>query len=131
MPTARDLTRQELQHFVDSAKQGIQQRQQNKFPVSQDEQTRPLLFNRLRDAARILRTKYGASRVLLFGSFLHSALWSETSDIDLMVEGLDHRYWQAWREIDNLIPERHIDLVDAAMLSDSLRQTILLEGTEL
>jgi hypothetical protein len=36
-----------------------------------------------REAARILKTKYGAKRVVLFGSLVRISTFSMTSDIDL------------------------------------------------
>jgi predicted nucleotidyltransferase len=41
-----------------------------------------------REAARILKKKYRATRVVLFGSLARSPLFAPTSDIDLYAEGV-------------------------------------------
>ena len=41
-----------------------------------------------REAARILKKKYGATRVALFGSLARSSMFATTSDIDLYAEGV-------------------------------------------
>ncbi len=42
---------------------------------------------------RILRQKFGATNVILFGSLAGHSIWHQRSDIDLAVEGLS---WEAW-----------------------------------
>jgi predicted nucleotidyltransferase len=83
-------------------------------------------------AANLLKTKYGAKRVLLFGSICRNAYVHKRSDIDLLVEGLDsddllHAGFDAWmitRPFDvDIIP---IERADKAIVENALR-----EGVEL
>lgn len=51
-----------------------------------------------REAARLLRERYGISRVRAFGSLVHQRRFHTGSDIDLAVEGLEPAdYWEARR----------------------------------
>ncbi|MGC8960585.1 MAG: nucleotidyltransferase family protein [Chloroflexia bacterium] len=90
------------------------------------------LLRRVRRAAALLRSRFGAQRVVLFGSLAHAAWYSPESDIDLAVEGIAGAdFWQAWVEVEEMIGDRQIDLIDLATASESLRQAIARHGIEL
>ncbi len=50
-------------------------------------------FEVARQCDRLLRERFGASKVILFGSLAGHSIWHDQSDIDLAVEGLS---WDAW-----------------------------------
>jgi predicted nucleotidyltransferase len=99
-------------------------------PVEQHERER--LLGRIREAATVLKSRFGARRVVLFGSLAHAAWSTPDSDVDLAVEGLAGKvYWQAWREIEAMIGDRPVDLIEVEMAGESLRQAIQRYGMEL
>ena len=62
--------------------------------------TSPELYERAweaaREAAHILKGRFGADRVRVFGSLVHEEMLHSGSDIDLAVEGLRPiDYWEA------------------------------------
>ena len=46
--------------------------------------------------AKILMNKFGAKEVLLYGSLLNSDHFSNESDIDFSVKGLENNYFKAY-----------------------------------
>jgi predicted nucleotidyltransferase len=91
----------------------------------------------VRSAASLLKTAYGAKRVILFGSLAHEAWYSADSDIDLAVEGLpDDAYWRAVDEIiaiavEEIIGDRPVDLIEVEAARESLRRAIEHGGVPL
>jgi predicted nucleotidyltransferase len=85
-----------------------------------------------RGAAGLLKTSFGATRVLLFGSVAAAAGFHERSDIDLAVEGVppDH-FWRAWAALDDLGSGFEIDLVDLTYARQSLVDEVARSGIEL
>jgi predicted nucleotidyltransferase len=96
------------------------------------QQEREHLLQRVREAAAAIKTRYGAERVVLFGSLAHAAWFAPNSDVDLAVEGLKNEdYWQAWRLVEEIIGDHAVDLVDLDMASESLKGSIRRYGVEL
>lgn len=88
------------------------------------------LLEILPDAVRVLRLKYGAFRVTLFGS-LATGEFRESSDVDLAVEGLDgSKYFAA---LTDLMTEFRgpVDLVRVEEASSALLAHIVAEGRPL
>lgn len=82
-----------------------------------------------RKAAALLKEKYGASEVLVFGSLAHGTWFSRWSDVDLAVRGIpDERYYAAVAAITGLSREFKVDLVDLDDCLLSLRQVVAREG---
>ncbi|MBW4465736.1 MAG: nucleotidyltransferase domain-containing protein [Pegethrix bostrychoides GSE-TBD4-15B] len=82
-----------------------------------------------KQAAALLKTKFGAERVMLFGSVVHGYWFSATSDIDLAVWGLDAlAYLTAVAQLQDLAPEFKIDLVRMERCEPELERAILAEG---
>jgi predicted nucleotidyltransferase len=89
-------------------------------------------LERIREAADVLKTRFGARRVVLFGSLAHAAWFTPDSDVDLAVEGLEgDTYWQAWRLLEELIAVRPVDLVELETAKEPLRRAIQRYGVEL
>jgi predicted nucleotidyltransferase len=90
------------------------------------------LLKRVRSAAVTLRTRYGAKRVILFGSLAHEAWYFADSDVDLAVEGLaGDTIWRAWRAVEEIIGDRPVDLVEVETARASLRSVIERTGVPL
>lgn len=80
-------------------------------------------------AAALLREKFGARRVILFGSLARGALLHPRSDIDLAVEGVPPEvFWQAWCQVDALSYEFEFDLVMLEVASIALQRLATKEA---
>jgi hypothetical protein len=70
------------------------------------------LLARVREAAAELKGRFGARRVVLFGSLAHEAWGVTGADIDLAVEGLPaETYRQAWAAVEARFPDRSVVLL--------------------
>jgi predicted nucleotidyltransferase len=70
--------------------------------VEGDERER--LLARIREAAAVLKTRFGARRVIFFGSLAHAAWFTPNSDVDMATEELvGDAYWEAWRLLEEMI----------------------------
>jgi predicted nucleotidyltransferase len=128
MPTALELTREEWRPYLEAARRRPPRPQLT--PAEQDE--REQLLNRIREVATVLKNRFGARRVILFGSLAHAAWFRPNSDVDLVVEGLTQdAYWEAWRLVEELINDRPVDLIELETVSESLLQAIQRYGVEL
>ena len=93
---------------------------------------RDLLLNRIREAARRLKEKFSARKVILFGSMAHGLWYNRYADVDIAVEGLSDRYfWEAWNLLETIIGDRTVDLVEIEKAGELLRGTIQKQGIEL
>ncbi len=84
------------------------------------------------DVARVLKEKFGATRVVVFGSVARREALSPWSDIDIAAWGIPkEKFYQAVAYVTGLSPDFKIDLIDPAMCRPSLRAQIEEEGIEL
>ncbi len=84
-----------------------------------------------RQAARYLKEKRGAKRVIVFGSLAHAAWFHARSDIDLAVEGISpDDLFPVWAALDHLDSPFEFDLIRYESAPPHLRQSID-EGVEL
>ena len=82
-----------------------------------------------RRAATVLKTQYGAERVIAFGSLIHGRCFTRWSDVDLAVAGMTWpTYLQAWSAVEELSGEFAVDLIEIETASDGLRRAIEREG---
>jgi predicted nucleotidyltransferase len=85
-----------------------------------------------RAAAEMLRDRFGARRVVLFGSLTDRDRFRLTSDIDLAAWGIKSiEFYTAVAAILDFSGEFKIDLVDPESCRATLRQAIEQEGIEL
>jgi len=79
--------------------------------------------------ARLLKERFGARRVILFGSLAGQTTWHEQSDIDLAVEGLaDEDFFPAYSACRDLLPrDMELDLVPLEDAYPEMRARILGE----
>ena len=128
MPTALELTHEGWKSYLVSA----QRRLVPSELTSAERRTRERLLDHIREAAVVLKTRFGARRVVLFGSLAHAAWFMPDSDVDLVVEGLaSDVYWQAWRLTEEIIADRLVDLIEIETVSESLQRAIRRYGVEL
>jgi predicted nucleotidyltransferase len=83
-----------------------------------------------RQAARILKEEFGASRVVVFGSLLHTELFHLRSDIDLGVWDI-HSYFRAVSRLMDIDPEIEFDLVPVEDARPGILAVIQQEGVDL
>ena len=85
-----------------------------------------------RKAATELKERFGASRVVLFGSLVHRKWFTPRSDIDLLVDGLAlETFSRAEATLESLTSEFKVDLVDPRECSPELLSRIQQQGLEL
>ncbi len=84
-----------------------------------------------RQAAKLLRSEFGATNVVLFGSLAHKAWFTLRSDIDLAARGIPvDRFYGAVAAMIDFSSTFKIDLVDPSDCSPRLRQAIDREGID-
>jgi len=126
MPTARELTREEWKRYRGPASHLTE------YPGVSEGPAHEQLMVRVRAAAALLKTRFAARRVILFGSLAHAAWFTPDSDVDLAVEGLNGRdYWRGWKSVEEILENRPVDLIDLEFAGESLRRAIERHGVEL
>jgi len=78
---------------------------------------------------RLLKERFGARRVILFGSAVRPGTWHDYSDIDLAVEGLaSDKFFVAYSACCDVLPHGvKLDLVPLELAYPELRARILGE----
>ena len=124
--TALDLTQEEIADY----RAADRQRKIRSEQVQQQRLERARVV--AHQAAALLKTQFGASRVVLFGSVARERLFHRDSDIDLAVEGIENRdFWRAWSALDRVAGKFEIDLVDIETASPRLLAILDQKGVEL
>jgi predicted nucleotidyltransferase len=89
-------------------------------------------WNVARKAAAILKERFGATRVLLFGSLAHDEWFTPRSDIDICVEGIPvEKFFHAEAEVEAVASGFKLDLLDFTECSKELLKRIEEEGLAL
>lgn len=128
MPTALELSREGWQHYLKRPKH----KQKKPMQLAATQQERERLLALVHQAAEVLKTRYGAKRVILLGSLVRCAWFTPNSDVDLAVMGLmADTYWEAWRVVEDIIADRPVDLIDIEAASESMLRSIERYGIEL
>ncbi len=118
MTTMSFPTPEQMQHYVATARRRDRERQSR----LKDRRQRALAV--ARKASVLLKSEFGVSRVVLFGSVLSDSTFHETSDLDLAVWGLaEADYLKALGRLLNL-SEFPVDLVMAETASDYIQDAI-------
>lgn len=129
VPTALELTREGWQRYIEA------HRRRSRFLdklTDSERRTRERLLDRAREAAFLLKERFGVRRVILFGSLANEEWFRADSDVDVAVEGLaPEDYWDAWRLVEDIIQERPVDFVEIERAGESLRKVIERYGIEL
>ena len=96
------------------------------------EKRRQEALTKTKEAAKILKEKYNADKVLLFGSVLDKDRFYLRSDVDLAVSGLkDELFYKAYAEVMNILSGFEVDLLDYKECRESLKKEIKERGVEL
>lgn len=83
-------------------------------------------------AAGLLKEKFGAERVVVFGSLTKEAGFTHWSDVDLAAWGIpSERYYGAVAAVTGLSAEFKIDLIDLASCRPGLKDIIERDGVAL
>ncbi|MBI4530798.1 MAG: nucleotidyltransferase domain-containing protein [Candidatus Latescibacteria bacterium] len=77
----------------------------------------------------LLKTRFGAQRVISFGSLVGKGVWHPRSDLDLAVEGLPpEQFFRAWSSLQEVLPQGlTVDLVPLEDVYPEMRARILEE----
>lgn len=82
--------------------------------------------------AAMLRERFSATRIMLFGSSLHPHWYSTTSDIDLAVWGIaPSQFYAAVAHCQDQDSAFSVDLIDMSDCPSSLHAVIVSEGIDL
>lgn len=86
----------------------------------------------IKKIAKMLKEKYGAEKVIVFGSLLNKKRFHKRSDIDLAVKGIDDElFYEAYGKIIGKYTDFEVDLVDIEDCKESLLKVINKEGKEI
>jgi len=99
----------------------------------EEKRRRQFAIKKAKAVAKILKEKYQAKEVILFGSLIWRPdfLWIGT-DIDLIVRGLqDERYFEILADISVISPPFHVDLIPFEKAWPSIKKRALKEGLRL
>ena len=85
-----------------------------------------------KEAATLLRQKFGAQKIVFFGSLTNEDAFSAWSDIDLAAWGIPpEKFYSAVAAITGLSPLFKIDLVEADNCREAIKEVIYREGVEI
>ena len=85
-----------------------------------------------REAADLLRKRFGARKVVVFGSLAKNTGFTEFSDIDLAAWGIPgDEYYRAVAAVTGLSDRYQIDLVDPELCRVSIKKIILEQGVDI
>jgi predicted nucleotidyltransferase len=89
-------------------------------------------MNTARKAAKLLKEKFGATEVILFGSLARRGSFTLYSDIDLAVRGIDPlRFYAAGAAIERVDLSFQIDLVELETCPPAVFKNIEKDGKPL
>lgn len=126
MATALGLTQEEIETYRAAARRRQDQEQQELI------QRERRAWELARRAATLLRERFGASRVMVFGSLVHEGCFSPWSDVDLAAWGIrPEDTFRAIGAVMDIDAEIELNLVDVDTCSASLLAAIEREGVEL
>ncbi len=126
--TALDLSREELKKY--HPREAVRRRRA-KTRVEVAKRRRRAYAVALK-AAKLLKTKFGAKEVILFGSLARRGGFTLYSDIDLAARGIpSDRYLTAMDTVLYLDADFKIDLVDIETCLPAMREEIEKEGKPL
>jgi len=127
MATALELRREGWKPYIDAAR-----RRQTPHRIEEESSVRDELLGRTREVATVLKGRFGARRVVLFGSLADKQWFGPHCDVDLATEGVtSSQYWDAWRVAGEMIGDRVVDLVEIETAKQSLRRAIEQHGIDL
>ena len=125
MPTALDLTPEELKMYRAAAR-----RRQERDQQALVRRTKRA-WELAQRAAELLRERFGATRVVVFGSLVHENCFTPWSDVDIAGWGIRRQdTFRAIGAVMDLDTEIQVNLVDVNTCSPALLAVIEGEGIE-
>jgi len=98
-------------------------------PVQIDEEACAKALESACEAARILRSEFGATKVILFGSLASKTYFESHSDIDRAVYGIGaERFFRAYAMADDVDEKHETNIVDGDDLRPGMREDVEREG---
>lgn len=126
MRTAAQLTEEDLASYRASVREHAER---ERVDLGEREER---AWSLARKAAALLRGRYHATRVVVFGSLAHSGCFTPWSDVDVAVWGLDSRdTLRALGEVMDLSVDIRVNLVDTATCRSTLLEAIETRGMAL
>jgi predicted nucleotidyltransferase len=126
--TARDLSREEWRAYHPDKRYQILQNTPNFDREKRMENAMTLA----RAAAKLLKQKYGAKKVVLIGSLLNASRFTPWSDIDIAVWGIaSDKYYQAVAVVTGMSKDYKIDLIDPETCRPALLEALEKDGQEI
>lgn len=126
MATAHELTAEKLAEYRAAARR---RHDAERVTLALREQH---AWELARQAATLLRERFGADRVLVFGSLIHAGCFTPWSDVDIAADGIEARdTLRAMEQVSELSREIPVHLADLAACSASLRTVVEQEGVAL
>jgi len=96
------------------------------------EERRTKALELAKKASFLLRQRYGAKRVVVFGSLARTKAFSARSDIDLAAWGIaPDIFFSAVAAVTGLSPDFKIDLVEPHTCREAMRNSIQRHGIEI
>jgi uncharacterized protein len=100
--------------------------------LEEESSRRQLAWALARSAAELLHGRFGAYKVVVFGSLIHDRPFTRWSDIDLAAWGIrPERFYEAVAAVTAMSRVFKVDLVDVETCRLKLRDTIERDGREL
>jgi len=85
-----------------------------------------------RSAANLLRERFAATQVVIFGALAHQHWFGPGSDIDLAVWGITaSQFYRAVATVMDINQDFQVDLVDPENCHPTIRQALETEGIEI
>jgi uncharacterized protein len=127
MTTALEMKSKEWRKFRPERKIATRAAQ-NKYL----EERRTRAFELAQKASFMLRQRYGAKKVVVFGSLSRVKGFSAWSDIDLAAWGIaPDKFFSAVATVTGLSSDFKVDLVEPDNCSEAMRNSILEHGIEI
>ncbi len=127
MATALEMKPEEWRKFQPERKITTRDAQ-NKYWIER----RAKAFELAQKASLLLRQRYGAKKVVVFGSLSRVKGFSVWSDIDLAAWGIaPDKYFSAVAAVTGLSADFKIDLVEPDSCSEAMRDSILKHGIDI
>lgn len=128
MPTALELKPEEWRKYNPAKNAGI--RRSGKESELKD--YRAEAIKTARQAATLLRQRFGAEKVVVFGSLASKDDFTLWSDIDIAAWGIDSdKFYMAVAVVTGLSSLFKIDLVEPDTCRESIRTAIIEQGIEI
>jgi predicted nucleotidyltransferase len=126
MMTAQELTPEDVAGFRMAARRRFEQEQREL--AAREKRAWELA----RRAASLLRDRFGVTRVMVFGSLVHTGCFTPWSDVDIAVWGIRPQdTFRAIGMVMELDGKIEVSLVDVHTCSSSLLMMIEREGRDL